>query len=120
MRTPEPGERIEIEVTSQIALRIAVDFTDARAEVVDGKIEVTLPNDSVLVLYGEAVDQFLAGYAEILEEALAPAAGWSEVQRILVPIDFAGPARRTDDGGRGDRSNSSPMPRALCRTHDGS
>ena len=69
VRAPEPGERIEIEVTSKIALRIAVDFTDAHAELVDGKIEVTLPNGSVLVLYGEAVDQFLAGYGEALEAA---------------------------------------------------
>ena len=50
--TPEPGERIAIEITSRIALRIAVDFTDAHAAVVDGTIEVTLPNGSVLVLYG--------------------------------------------------------------------
>jgi hypothetical protein len=95
VRAPEAGERIEIEITSQRALRIAVDFTDARAELVDGKIEVTLPNDSVLVLYGEAVDRFLAGYAESLEEALSPAAGWSEVQRILVPIETVGHVRAT-------------------------
>ena len=96
VRAPEPGERIEIEITSKIALRIAVDFTDAHAEVVDGKIEVTLPNGSVLVLYGEAVEQFLAGYAEMLEEALAPAAGWSEVQRILVPLEPIAPPRPDD------------------------
>ena len=114
MRTPEPGERIEIEVTSQIALRIAVDFTDARAEVVDGKIEVTLPNGSVLVLYGEAVDQFLAGYAEILEEALAPAAGWSEVQRILIPLDPVGPRAGDRDAGRGDGFRGRCRRRALA------
>ncbi len=114
VRAPEPGERIEIEVTSKIALRIAVDFTDAHAEVVDGKIEVTLPNGSVLVLYGEAVDQFLAGYGETLEEVLAPAAGWTEVQRILAPST---PWRRR--GGRVEErkrtgSKRSPMPRAAC------
>src|SRR5688500_19795829 len=96
VRAPEPGERIEIELTSKIALRIAVDFTDAHAELVDGKIEVTLPNGSVLVLYGEAVDQFLAGYGETLEEVLAPAAGWTEVQRILNPIDPVPPHQRDD------------------------
>ena len=90
VRAPEPGERIEIEVTSKIALRIAVDFTDAHAEVVDGKIEVTLPNGSVLVLYGEAVDQFLAGYGEALE---------------------AGPRA----GGRLDRSPADPRPPRLHR-----
>ena len=96
VRAPEPGERIEIELTSKIALRIAVDFTDAHAELVDGKIEVTLPNGSVLVLYGEAVDQFLAGYGATLEEILAPAAGWTEVQRILTPINSVAPPRRDD------------------------
>ncbi|HKP22795.1 MAG TPA: Ig-like domain-containing protein, partial [Dongiaceae bacterium] len=96
VEAPAPGERIEIEVTSRIALRIAVDFTDAHAEVVDGKIEVTLSNGSVLVLYGEAVDRFLAGYAETLEQALAPAAGWSEVERILTPIEPIPPPRRDD------------------------
>ena len=105
VRAPEPGERIEIEVTSKIALRIAVDFTDAHAELVDGKIEVTLPNGSVLVLYGEAVDQFLAGYGEALEAVLAPAAGWTEVQRILTPIDSVAPPRRDDVEEEEDRSN---------------
>jgi hypothetical protein len=62
----------------------------------NGKIEVTLSNGSVLVLYGEAVEQFLAGYAESLEQALAPAAGWSEVQRILTPLESIAPPRRDD------------------------
>ena len=115
VRAPEPGERIEIEVTSKIALRIAVDFTDAHAEVVDGKIEVTLPNGSVLVLYGEAVDQFLAGYAEALEEVFAPAAGWTEVQRILTPIELRrSPPRRDDVEDEEDGLETESMPQAAC------
>src|SRR5262245_14508816 len=80
---PEPGQRIEI------------DLTGARAELVDGKIEVTLPNGGVLVLFGEAVEKFLAGYADALEAALAPAAGWTEVQRFLIPLEPAGHLQAT-------------------------
>jgi len=95
IRRLEPGERIEIEVKSEAMLRLGVDLSDARAEVVDGEIEVTLPNGGVLVLYGEAVDQFLAGYEDALEQALSPAAGWTEVKRIFEQLDMPAPPHRT-------------------------
>src|SRR5262245_40666872 len=89
MLVPQPaaGERIAIEITSQQDLQFACDLNNARAELIDGQIEVTLANGGVLVLYGEAVKQFLAGYEEALQKAMSPAAGWSDVARFLAPAE---------------------------------
>ena len=75
---PGPGERIEIHLTPQVALRFAFDLTSAHAEVIDGKITVTLPNGGVLVLSGELVDEFLAAGDGALQDVLLSATGGVE------------------------------------------
>ncbi|MGH6927206.1 MAG: hypothetical protein ACREEV_02730, partial [Dongiaceae bacterium] len=64
---PAPGERVELDLASQVAFRFGFDITGAQVSVVDGKIVVTLPNGGMLVLTGGVVTQFLAGGDALLQ-----------------------------------------------------
>jgi VCBS repeat-containing protein len=72
---PAPGERVELDLASQVAFRFGFDITGAQVSVVDGKIVVTLQNGGMLVLTGDVVTQFLAGGDAMLQDVLESAAG---------------------------------------------
>jgi VCBS repeat-containing protein len=72
---PAPGERVDLDLASQVAFRFGFDITGAQVAVADGKIVVTLPNGGMLVLSGGIVTQFLAGDGALLQDVLDSAAG---------------------------------------------
>ena len=72
---PAPGERVELDLASQVAFRFGFDITGAQVSVADGKIVVTLPNGGMLVLSGGVVTQFLVGDGTLLQDVLDSAAG---------------------------------------------
>jgi VCBS repeat-containing protein len=72
---PAPGERVELDLASQVAFRFGFDITGAQVSVADGKIVVTLPNGGMLVLSGGIVTQFLVGDGTLLQDVLDSAAG---------------------------------------------
>jgi VCBS repeat-containing protein len=72
---PAPGERVELDLASQVAFRFGFDITGAQVTVAGGKIVVTLPNGGMLVLSGGIVTQFLAGNGALLQDVLDSAAG---------------------------------------------
>src|SRR5882724_2978117 len=72
---PAPGERVDINLASDMVLRFAFDLKGARIAVVDGKILITLPTGAVIALSGDLVAQFLAGGDGALQDVLSSAAG---------------------------------------------
>ena len=79
---PAPGERVEIDLTPDMALRFAFDLRGAQVAVADGKILVTLPNGAVIVLSGELVAQFLSGTDASLQDVLSSAAGRGDAPEV--------------------------------------
>ena len=76
VRQPGPGERLEVEIASlPAAIEFTGDLSNATADLIDGKLQVTFPDGGVLILYGAAVAQFLAAYGETLPAAGQPDAG---------------------------------------------
>ena len=72
---PAPGERVEVNLSSDTILHLAFDLRGAAVTVSDGKIVITLPNGAVLELSGEVVAQFLSGGDTTLQNVLSSAAG---------------------------------------------
>jgi Ca2+-binding RTX toxin-like protein len=89
---PQPGQRIELILTSEAAFRFGFDLTGARVDIVNGKIVVTLPNGGELVLVGDAVAEFLRAGDAPLERLLSSAAGDPEgtPDTVLPPSSNAG------------------------------
>src|SRR5262249_21895917 len=83
---PPAGERVEVDLDSTPVIRLAVDLAGAHVDVIDGKIVVTLANGGVIVLEGDAVQQFLAGGDAAIDQFLTAAAGNPDAAAVG-PID---------------------------------
>lgn len=79
---PPAGERVEVNLNSTPAIRLAVDLAGAQVDVADGKLVVTLANGGVIVLEGDVVQQFLAGGDTAIDQFLTAAAGNPDATQI--------------------------------------
>jgi len=139
---PAPGERVDINLASDMVLRFAFDLKGAQIAVVDGKILLTLPTGAVIALSGDLVAQFLAGGDGALQDVLSSAAGATgspehhapssptfqhahHLESLGAALDSTGAQGSLDAGGqRGDGRIGSArsgqcLVRAQARLHDG-